>query len=167
MVRKLAIAVAATLLSSTVFAQGPMQDTWDINAPNGEPMIVGKPLPSQTPSASVAQGPMHDTWDINAPNGEPILLAAPAAADTHTAVHGHAANAASAQRVIEIAPGTKAVNVQDGETVLFKVGGQSFAWTFEPTLRHTTFGLAEIAPAGVDVQGVQVYCQPTPYERAG
>jgi hypothetical protein len=114
-----------------------------------------------------AQMPMQDTWDINAPNGTPLRIAAEPEAATHTGVHGHAASAAIAQRVIDVRPDTKSVNVRDGETVLFKVGSASFAWTFEPTLRHTSFGLGEIAPQGVDVRGVQVYCEPTPYERAG
>jgi hypothetical protein len=156
-------ATGLTILSGIASAQ--MQDTWDINAPNGTPMQLGQPLP--VPARAVASGPMQDTWDINAPNGAPLRSAEPAATNRHTAAHGHAANAASAQRVIEIAPGMKAVNVRDGETVLFKAGGESFAWTFEPTLLHASFGLADIAPAGMDVRGVQVYCEPTPYERAG
>lgn len=163
MVRKLSIAVAAALFTATTYAQGPMHDTWDINAPNGAPMILGQPLPAAPAAAPVARGPMHDTWDINAPNGEPSALAATPATDAH--VHGIATNA-RVDRVITVKPGTRHVNVRSGETVRFEVGGQSFVRTFEPTVNHPSFELSEIAPAGLDVQGVRVYCSPDQYERA-
>ena len=115
---------------------------------------------------AAAQMPMQDTWDINAPNGEPMQLGAPASVESH-GVHGHMARASSADRVIEVGPDTTTVNVMDGETVRFKVGDRSFTWTFEPTLLHTNFGLSRIAPKDMDVHGVRVYCDPTPYERAG
>lgn len=119
-------------------------------------------------AGAFAQWPMHDTWDINAPNGVPTVDVSQRVAATPAAhgAHGHAATR-RADRVIEVRPGMKHVNVQDGETVLFKAGAKSFAWTFEPTLLHTPFDLTQIAPAGIDVQGIQVYCDPTPYERAG
>jgi Heavy-metal resistance protein CzcE len=169
MVRKLAIAVAATLLSSTAFAQGAMQDTWDTNAPNGAPMILGKPLSSSAASSAAARAPMQDTWDINAPNGAPSVAAPAALAASHSdpAVHGHAVSTAKADRVIEVGAGTRYVNVKSGETVLFKVGGKSFTWTFDETLSHPSFDLAAIAPEGIAVPGVRIYCAPTEYERAG
>lgn len=161
MVRKLSLAVAAALLTTTAYAQGPMHDTWDINAPNGAPMALGQPLPA---APEVARAPMHDTWDINAPNGEPSALAATPVTDAH--VHGIAATGTRIDRVVEVKPGTRHVNVRTGETVLFKVGDQSFVRTFEPTVNHPVFELSEIAPASVNVQGVRVYCSPDQYERA-
>jgi len=169
MVYKLSIAVAAALLSTTAFAQGPMQDTWDINAPNGEPTILGKSLPSTVAQPStLSSAPMQDTWDINAPNGAPIVAGPTSVAASHgdSAVHGHAASAANVDRVIEVRPGTRYVNVTSGETVLFKVGGQSFTWTFDKTLDHPSFDLGQIAPAGLAVQNVRIYCAPDEYERA-
>jgi len=168
MVRKLTIAVAAALLSSTAFAQGPMQDTWDINAPNGAPMIPGKPLPSVAAPSALSAAPMQDTWDINAPNGPRLLVpTAVAAAHGDSAVHGQTASAGSVNRVIDVRPGTRHVNVTSGETVLFRVGDKSFTWTFDPTLDHPSFDLGQIAPAGVAAQGVRIYCAPDQYERAG
>lgn len=169
MVRKLSIVVAAALLSSPAFAQGPMHDTWDINAPNGEPMILGKPLPAAGTATNVSRAPMHDTWDINAPNGDPAGFGSPAVAVSHAdpAVHGHAGATGSVDRVIDVKPGTRYVNVKSGETVLFKVANKSFVWTFDATLDHPSFDLAQIAPEGISVQGVRIYCAPTEYERAG
>jgi len=120
-------------------------------------------------TAAFAQNPMQDTWDINAPNGDPMVLAPASVAASHggSAVHGHAAGAAKVDRVIEVRPGTRYVNVTSGETVLFKVGGQSFTWTFDKTLDHPSFDLGQIAPAGVAVQDVRIYCAPDQYERAG
>lgn len=161
MVRKLSLAVAAALLTTTAYAQGPMHDTWDIKAPNGAPMALGQPLPA---APAFARAPMHDTWDNNAPNGEPSALAATPVTDAH--VHGIATTNPRIDRVIEVKRGTRHVNVRTGETVLFKVGGQSFVRTFEPTVNHPSFELSEIAPAGLDLQGVRVYCSPDPYERS-
>lgn len=117
MVRRLSLAIAAALLSTVANAQqAPMHDTWDINAPNGALMMLGKPLPSAAASA-VSGAPMQDTWDINAPNGDLGTVAATAVADRH--VHGIEANTAAVDRVIEIQPDTRYVNVRSGETVLF------------------------------------------------
>lgn len=166
MVRKLTIAAAAVLLSSAAYAQGPMHETWDINAPNGEPMALGHPLPTHTGFS--ASAPMHETWDINAPNGEATFAAVPEepAQYADTDVHGHAAATSRADRVIEVHAGMGHVNVTSGETVLFKVGNRAFAWTFEPTLAHPSFDISEIAPHGVAVRGVRIYCAPDQYERA-
>jgi Heavy-metal resistance protein CzcE len=111
----------------------------------------------------------QDTWDINAPNGEPLRVAAGPAASQATHQHASASGVAATNvdRVIVLRPGTKYVNVTNGETVLFKVGDKSFVRKFESMLIHGSFKLSEIAPSEVNVQGIQVYCQPTLYERAG
>jgi hypothetical protein len=131
-------------------------------------MIPGKPLPGFDAPSAFAQAPMHDTWDIYAPNGRPTV-AAPVAVAAHgdSAVHGHAGAAVSVDRVIDVRPDTRYVNVKSGETVLFKVGGKSFTWTFDETLDHPSFDLAQIAPEGLIGQSVRIYCAPTEYERAG
>ncbi len=169
MVRKISIVAAAALLSTAAFAQGPMQDTWDINAPNGAPTVPGKPLPAAASESTVVRGPMHDTWDINAPNGVPFARVETPTAASHgdPAVHGHAGTATRVDRVIEVGPGTRYVNVKSGEAVMFKVGNKSFIWTFDATVDHPTFDLSKIAPEGLVAQGVRIYCAPTEYERAG
>lgn len=169
MVRKLVSAAAAALISSAAFAQGVMHDTWDINAPNGAAaMMPGQPLTAYAAPVKAAAAPMHDTWDINAPNGLPaaeaLSTAKPAQGDTP--VHGHASASAAPDRTIEVGPGTRHVNVTSGETVLFKVGDRSFTWTFDATLDHPSFELSQIAPEGLAVQRVRIYCAPDPYERA-
>jgi len=100
------------------------------------------------------------------------LFAAGAMAQQQSSgVHAHAAPAAAAalnaDRTIVIQPGTRYVNVTNGETVLFQVGGKSFVRKFYSMLSHGSFSLSEIAPADVDVHGIVVYCQPDLYERAG
>jgi len=83
------------------------------------------------------------------------------------AAYGQPASPEQADRVITIRPGRRFVNVTNGETVLFKVNGRAFAWRFTPTISHRTFRLEEIAPGDIDVRGVQVFCGPDLYERAG
>lgn len=78
-----------------------------------------------------------------------------------------APSAAPVDRQIELRPGTRYVNVTAGETVRFKVGTKLFVCKFDDTLRHSNFDFSKIAPRGIDVKGVRVYCQPTLYERAG
>lgn len=81
--------------------------------------------------------------------------------------HAATANAPNVDRVIEIRAGTHYVNVTGGETILFKVGNNSFARKFYPMVSHGDFPLSDIAPSDVSVQGIRVFCAPDLYERAG
>lgn len=83
-------------------------------------------------------------------------LASAAHAGTKPGAYGDAANNESAERTIALTPGTKWVNVTDGEVVRFSKDGRTFAWHFS-TLNDSSFDLSAIAPAGVDVKGVRVY----------
>ncbi len=74
---------------------------------------------------------------------------------------GSAVSAQSIDRQIELLPGTKSINVAHGETVLIKVSGKAFAWKFD-TIGTPAFGLQEIAPKDINVQGVQVYVGKNP-----
>jgi hypothetical protein len=65
-------------------------------------------------------------------------------------------------RHIVITPQTKWVNVTDGQTVIFKLDSRTFSWRFEIWPNKDTFSLAKIAPADVDVSGVQVYVATNP-----
>ncbi len=88
-----------------------------------------------------------------------ILLASltsAAHAGAKPGAYGDAANNASAERTIALTPGTKWVNVTDGEVVRFSKDGRTFACHFS-TLNDSSFDLSAIAPAGVDVKGVRVY----------
>lgn len=60
-------------------------------------------------------------------------------------------------RVIELRPGIKYVNVTAGERVLFKTDNNSFAWKFDEGHPHPNFNLSEIAPKGIDVPTARVY----------
>ena len=78
---------------------------------------------------------------------------------------GAAVNADAGTRIINIDAGTKYVNVQNGETVQFIVQGQAFTWHFDTFHDETAFKLSKIAPAGVMVDGVEVYVAPNPLYR--
>ena len=105
---------------------------------------------------------------------KPLLLTAFAAAGVcaagaHAATlendYGSVAPASAAGKTLTITPKTKWVNVDNGETVTFVNGGQSFTWSFR-TLRETEdFQLSAIAPAGFNAGKVEVYVASDPLYR--
>lgn len=105
-----------------------------------------------------------------------LILAAAAVAASGTAFaiehvkgvarYGNPAQDATAQRSIELRPGTRYVNVEAGETVRFVAQGKSFSWHFD-TLGTPVFSLAEIAPQGANVGNVTVYVDSNPLYRGG
>lgn len=78
-----------------------------------------------------------------------------ASAMTNADYYGEATNPAAAARTIVVGPGTRWVNVDQGEIVKIVVNGQEFAWDFDGTL--PTFNLKQIAPQGFIVKDVTVY----------
>ena len=70
-----------------------------------------------------------------------------------------------ADREITIKPGTKWVNVNNGETVAFSVSGKTFTWHFDTLPAEDQFRLQTIAPEGVDVGAVTVYVASNPLYR--
>ena len=80
--------------------------------------------------------------------------------------YGNPAQDASAQRSIELRPGTRYVNVEAGETVRFVSPGKSFSWHFD-TLGTPVFSLGEIAPKDANVGNVTVYVDSNPLYRGG
>ena len=79
--------------------------------------------------------------------------------------YGSAANGGFADREITIKPGTKWVNVNNGETVAFSVNGKTFTWHFDTLPAEDQFRLQTIAPEGVDVGAVTVYVASNPLYR--
>src|SRR5881296_1100286 len=55
---------------------------------------------------------------------------------------------ALAGRTIDIAGGTKWVNVKHGEVIRFVSNGREFTWYFDGVSQPRPFDMAEIAPAG-------------------
>lgn len=89
-----------------------------------------------------------------------------AGAATRTDLLGEPAQQPSAQRAvvtagyertIDIAGGTKWVNVTHGEVVRFVANGREFTWYFDGVSQPQPFDLSEIAPAGFIDHGVKVY----------
>lgn len=77
-----------------------------------------------------------------------------------SANYGAAAQASRTARVLDITPGTRHVNVIDGETVTFNVDGQPFTWTFRMNHGEGVVALAAILPKELDAHGVMVYVGP-------
>lgn len=66
----------------------------------------------------------------------------------------------AADRMIVIQPTTKAVNVFENDTVLFKVGDKQFALKFDGN--NSYYDLSKLAPPGVLNHTVKVYVAPRP-----
>jgi hypothetical protein len=108
----------------------------------------------------------------------PLLLtgAAFASASSHAAPFtGSAADygvvdtgaAANQGRAVAIDANTRYVNVTNGDTVRFDVGGKAFTYTFDTYDNVNEVDLAKIAPAGVNVPNVRVYVAPNSSYVAG
>ncbi len=82
-----------------------------------------------------------------------------------SADYGTAAQGSAAERTIVIKPGTKSVNVANGETVKFEADGKSFVWHFNTYQPELAFELAKIAPQGSNVGDVRVFATPNPIYR--
>jgi hypothetical protein len=79
-----------------------------------------------------------------------------------SADYGQPAPEGSHARVLKLKPGSKYLNVTDGETVKFDVDGKCFTWTVGTFSHQGLFKLSDIAPAGVRAEGVTVYVAPNP-----
>jgi hypothetical protein len=78
---------------------------------------------------------------------------------------GDTAPATAANRTITIAPDTKYVNVQGGQTVKFNVGGQTFTWDFDGPDTVWAFDLNRVTPPGLLDHTVTAYVSPNPLYR--
>jgi hypothetical protein len=65
-------------------------------------------------------------------------------------------------RSLAIGADTRYVNVVNGETVTFTVGGASFTYAFNAWETITSIDLSAIAPKDVKVPQVRVYIAPNP-----
>jgi hypothetical protein len=70
--------------------------------------------------------------------------------------------APGAGRLVRIDEHTRWVNVTDGDTVRFEVGGKRFTFTFDAWNSVNSVELSAIAPAGVTVPKVRVYIAQNP-----
>lgn len=94
------------------------------------------------------------------------LPALPALAEIPLNLLGDPAPPAAATRTITITPGTKYVNVEEGEIVKFEAGGKSFAWNFDTAENVMSFDLNRVAPPGMLGQKVTAIISPSPTYQA-
>jgi len=87
------------------------------------------------------------------------------AGDVNPTMYGASAPASAAQRVVEIKPGMKYVNVVNGQTITFNVDGKPFTWTFQLYQQEGAVALSAILPAELHADGVTVYVAPDPTYR--
>lgn len=88
-----------------------------------------------------------------------------AAPGSKAAPYGVKAPAASAERHLVITEKTRAVNVNNGETVEFRINGTSFTWHFQTLRDEARFDLSKIAPSGTLNHKVTVYVASNPLYR--
>jgi hypothetical protein len=87
------------------------------------------------------------------------------AGDVNPTMYGAIAPASAAQRVVDIKPGMKYVNVVNGQTITFNVDGKPFTWTFQLYQQEGAVALSAILPSGLHADGVTVYVAPDPTYR--
>ncbi len=68
----------------------------------------------------------------------------------------------TADRDVAVDVSTRWVNVTNGQTVRFTVGGQRFTFVFDAWPSTDSVPLSAIAPKGVTVPDVRVYIAPNP-----
>jgi hypothetical protein len=68
----------------------------------------------------------------------------------------------TADRDVAVDASTRWVNVTNGQTVRFTVGGQRFTFAFDAWPTTDSVPLSAIAPKGVTVPDVRVYIAPNP-----
>jgi hypothetical protein len=68
----------------------------------------------------------------------------------------------TADRDVAVDASTRWVNVTNGQTVRFTVGGQHFTYVFDAWPSTDSVPLSAIAPKGVSVPDVRVYIAPNP-----
>lgn len=78
-------------------------------------------------------------------------------------VHGTPASAQQDSRVVDVTQ-ARTLNVACGQTVVFRRGDQSFAWTFD-AVDHRAVKLASIAPPGFADQTLTIYISRNESER--
>lgn len=87
------------------------------------------------------------------------------ARETGPQMYGASAPAAAAQRVVDVKPGMKYVNVVNGQTITFNVEGRPFTWTFQLYQQEGAVALSAILPRELHADGVTVYVAPDPTYR--
>ncbi len=90
-----------------------------------------------------------------------LLAASAARAEVPTELLGSQVDPSQAQQTVVIAPGTKWVNVTQGDVVRFESQGQDFAIAFNGPDQEA-FNLARLAPAGALDHPVTVYVARNP-----
>jgi len=83
-------------------------------------------------------------------------------ANTRGDLYGDPAPTSAATRIVYIAPDTRNVNINGGETVAFVEGGKSFAWHFDGPTQGYAFDLKKVAPEGMLEHKVQAYVDADP-----
>lgn len=96
-----------------------------------------------------------------------LALALTGAAHAADNAFGTPAAANAAERTVVVGDDTRYINVDDGETVRFVHGDQSFTWNFDTARREGVTALGKIAPKGFGDAAAQVYIAPNPLYNQG
>ncbi|MGY2492210.1 CzcE family metal-binding protein [Cupriavidus sp. CP313] len=80
---------------------------------------------------------------------------------------GSPAPVATASRAIALTPGVKYVKVDSGETVAFKAGSRTVAWTFLESIDGASSKLSVILPDVPEASGIILYIERSKLFTAG
>ena len=97
-----------------------------------------------------------------------VIATAGLSAGVHAAPasdYGHTEPATASEKLINISADTKTVNVDNGDTVTFVSGHQTFTWNFRTLRDEDDVRLSTIAPAGFPAKDIEVYVARDPLYR--
>jgi len=132
-------------------------------------------------SAAFAASEGGDTWSSVAPKSysgsAPVMTVATVGKlntlqSEHSSGKGTPATADAADRIVQLSPSMRWVNVAYGERVAFNIvdaqGAQrSFVWRFDVAPARSFVDLDEVAPADFPSHGVRVFVAEQPEYRGG
>jgi hypothetical protein len=181
------VASFAALSTHAAFASSEGGDTWSELEPTPyvhsvQPLTV--PAPQSVSKqragdlgAAVARSEGGDTWSAVEPGisgaspTESLTVATTAPLSTlqreNPSVYGTPAQADSTDRIVQLRPDSRSINVAYGESVEFIAKGEggaerSFAWRFDVSPARSYVDLSQVAPADFPDQNLRVFVAEDP-----
>lgn len=95
--------------------------------------------------------------EASGPKSGVSASAGQAKAKRYAALFGNPTDPSRVTRIVDVKPGLRYVNVDSGETVAFRAGEKTSAWTFAQMIKNTSVDLGLLMPDLPGSAGVRVY----------
>ena len=95
--------------------------------------------------------------EVGGPKSGVSASAGQAKAKRYAALFGSPTDPSRVTRIVDVKPGLRYVNVDSGESVAFRAGEKTSAWTFAQMIKNTSVDLGLLMPDLPGSAGVRVY----------